>query len=208
MPFGGGLDSIVSVELLRARGVDAALFVVNRPGDRFAAIEEPAAGDRAADRPGRAADRRAGAPLAELGFRNGHVPVTAIISGAAILAAALDGRDAVVMSNEWSASSATLVVDGREINHQYSKSEAFEADLRSFLGAADAGLPDYFSLLRPFSELWIAARFAEHPAYLAALPQLQPGVPHRPGQALGPLVRRVRQVLLHRPDPGAVPAAD
>jgi hypothetical protein len=101
----------------------------------------------------------------ELGFLNGHVPVTAIISGAAVLAAALEGRDAVVMSNEWSASSATLVVEGREINHQYSKSEAFEVDLRSFLRAADDGLPGYFSLLRPFSELWIAARFAEHPPY-------------------------------------------
>ena len=42
VPFGGGIDSIVTVELAARRGVDAALFVVNRPGDRFAAIEEPA----------------------------------------------------------------------------------------------------------------------------------------------------------------------
>jgi hypothetical protein len=70
------------------------------------------------------------------------------------------------MSNEWSASSATLVVDGREINHQYSKSDDFETALRGFLRSADPGLPDYFSLLRPFSELWIAQRFVEHPDYL------------------------------------------
>ena len=42
IPFGGGIDSIVTVELVRPLA-DAALFVVSRPGDRFAAIERPAA---------------------------------------------------------------------------------------------------------------------------------------------------------------------
>ena len=36
------IDSIVTVELVRPLA-DAALFVVSRPGDRFAAIERPAA---------------------------------------------------------------------------------------------------------------------------------------------------------------------
>ena len=47
---------------------------------------------------------------AELGFLNGHVPVTAVITSAALVAAVLDRRDAVVLSNEWSASVPTLVV--------------------------------------------------------------------------------------------------
>ena len=42
VPFGGGIDSIVVVERVR-RLADAALFVVSRPGDRFDAIEAPAA---------------------------------------------------------------------------------------------------------------------------------------------------------------------
>jgi len=42
VPFGGGIDSIVVVERVR-RLADTALFVVNRPDDRFAAIEAPAA---------------------------------------------------------------------------------------------------------------------------------------------------------------------
>ena len=46
---------------------------------------------------------------AELGFLNGHVPVTAVITAAALVAAVLDRRDAVVLSNEWSASVPTLV---------------------------------------------------------------------------------------------------
>jgi len=96
----------------------------------------------------------------ELGFRNGHVPVTGIISAIAVAAAVRDGRDAVVMSNEWSASSGNTVKDGRSVNHQWSKSLAFE-DL--FRAALDEALPtpfDYFSWLRPFSELWVADRFA------------------------------------------------
>ena len=42
VPFGGGIDSIVTVEQVRHRA-DVALFVVNRPRDRYAAIEAPAA---------------------------------------------------------------------------------------------------------------------------------------------------------------------
>jgi hypothetical protein len=166
IPFGGGIDSIVTVELVRPRVHDAALFVVNRPGDRFAAIEEPAV---VTGLPVVRAERLIDEQVLrsrELGFLNGHVPVTGIISAIALVAAVLEGRDAVVMSNEWSASSATLVVDGRPINHQYSKSEQFEAALRGVVAEALGGRPDYFSLLRPFTELWIARRFAGHPEYL------------------------------------------
>lgn len=43
IPFGGGIDSIVSVESIVADHPDAALCVVAPPGDRFAAIEGAAA---------------------------------------------------------------------------------------------------------------------------------------------------------------------
>jgi UDP-N-acetyl-alpha-D-muramoyl-L-alanyl-L-glutamate epimerase len=166
IPFGGGVDSIVSVELVRKLSNDAALFVVNRPGDRFAAIEEPAL---VTGLPVVRADRSIDEQVLrsrELGFLNGHVPVTGIISAIAVLAAVLEGRDAVVMSNEWSASSATLEVDGRSINHQYSKSEAFEAGFREVIEQSMGSRPDYFSLLRPMTEVWIAERFAELPQYV------------------------------------------
>ena len=165
IPFGGGVDSIVSVELVKPLAKDPALFVVNRPGDRFAAIERPAA---VTGLPVVRAERTIDDQVlrsAELGFLNGHVPVTGILSAIAVLAATLDGRDAVVMSNEWSASVGTIEVDGRSINHQYSKSEAFEAALREVLAESLGGVPDYFSLLRPFTELWIARRFANSPQY-------------------------------------------
>jgi hypothetical protein len=159
VPFGGGIDSIVTVELVRRR-TDAALFVVSRPGDRFAAIERPAA---VTGLPVIRADREIDPQLLrsrELGFLNGHVPVTGILSAIAVLAAALDGRDAVVMSNEWSSSIPTLELGDRSINHQYSKSASFEAGFRAVLAGSDAVMPDYFSLLRPRTELWVAERFA------------------------------------------------
>jgi hypothetical protein len=159
VPFGGGIDSIVTVELVRPLA-DAALFVVNRPGDRFAAIERPAA---VTGLPVVRAERTIDPQVLrsrELGFLNGHVPVTGIISAIAVMAAVLDGRDAVVMSNEWSSSVGNVEVDGRTINHQWSKSLDFEAGFRSVLAGALGGTIDYFSRLRPYSELLIAHRFA------------------------------------------------
>ncbi|PKQ30573.1 MAG: hypothetical protein CVT62_13255 [Actinobacteria bacterium HGW-Actinobacteria-2] len=161
IPFGGGLDSIVSVAMLAGRVDDPALFIVNRPGDRFEAIETPAAQTGLPIvRAERAIDPKV-LQSRERGYLNGHVPVTGIISAMGVLAASLFGYDALVMSNEWSSSSATLTLsDGREVNHQYSKSADFE---RAFAARLQAdGLPDYFSLLRPFTELWIARYFAEH----------------------------------------------
>ena len=162
VPFGGGIDSIVSVEMIRQKA-DVSLFVVSRPGDRFDAIEKPAA---VAGLPVVRAGREIDAQLLrskELGFRNGHVPVTGILSAIAVLAAVLEGRDAVVMSNEWSASVPTLEHDGKPVNHQWSKSAAFEGAFRGILAAS--GLPEYFSALRDRTELWIADRFAQLTQY-------------------------------------------
>ena len=170
VPFGGGIDSIVTVEMVRRRA-DVALFVVSRPGDRFDAIERPAA---VTGLPVVRAEREIDPQLLrsrELGFLNGHVPVTGIISAIAVMAAALEGRDAVVMSNEWSASVPTVQAGDHAVNHQYSKSAAFEAAFRGVLAEtsaclpAGAGMPDYFSALRPRTELWIAERFARLTPY-------------------------------------------
>jgi hypothetical protein len=165
IPFGGGIDSIVTVEKIRALAPDSALFVASKPGARFDAIERPAA---VAGLPVVRAGREIDPQLlrsAELGFLNGHVPVTGIISAIGILAAVLDDRDAVIMSNEWSASIPTLEHEGKPVNHQYSKSASFEAAFRAVLAAYPAGLPDYFSALRDRTELWVGDEFARLTAY-------------------------------------------
>jgi hypothetical protein len=61
------------------------------------------------------------------GYYNGHVPSTAINSMIGALTALLFGYNRIVLSNERSASEGNVEFDGREANHQYSKSLAFEA---------------------------------------------------------------------------------
>jgi hypothetical protein len=160
IPFGGGIDSIVTVDALARRFPDAALCIVHPPGDRFTAIEDAAAvTGLPVTRISRQLDpqvRRS----AELGFLNGHVPITAVITGAALVAAVLAQRDAVVLSNEWSASAPTLLVDGRPVNHQWSKGEEFERDFAQLVAEAMGPHLSVFSYLRPRSELWVAHAFA------------------------------------------------
>jgi UDP-N-acetyl-alpha-D-muramoyl-L-alanyl-L-glutamate epimerase len=160
IPFGGGIDSIVTVASLAAEHPDAALCVVEPPGRRFAAIEDAAAvTGLPVTRITRTIDpsvRRS----AELGFLNGHVPVTAVISAAALVAAVLERRDAVVLSNEWSASVPTVVPEGLAVNHQWSKSEAFEQSFGALVQSTFGPRLSVFSYLRPRTELWVAQQFA------------------------------------------------
>ena len=160
VPFGGGIDSIVTVDAIARDHPDTALCVVHPPGQRFAAIEDAAA---VTGLPVRHVARRIDPQVrrsAELGFLNGHVPVTAIVTAAAIVAAVLDGRDAVVLANEWSASVPTLVVEGQPVNHQWSKGDEFEHDLGEQVAATFGPGLDVFSYLRPRTELWVGRRFA------------------------------------------------
>jgi hypothetical protein len=161
VPIGGGKDSMVSVEILKHAGEDAtAVWVGNSP--LIAAC---------ADRTGLPTlnIRRELSPLLfeynRQGAYNGHIPVTAINSAILAVAAVLYGFDAIAFSNERSASSATLEYDGQAVNHQWSKSWEFERAFHDLLKAnVDAGL-EYFSLLRPLSELSVAERFARTTRY-------------------------------------------
>jgi UDP-N-acetyl-alpha-D-muramoyl-L-alanyl-L-glutamate epimerase len=158
---GGGKDSIVTLELLRAAGLDPVPFSVN-PNPVIERV------NAASGLPALAARRRLDPRLFEAnkaGALNGHIPVTAINSLIAIATATLHGLGPVVMSNERSASDPNLVWNGHEVNHQWSKGIEAEGLLRAAV-TAHAGLVEpYFSLLRPLSELHIAQLFARWDAY-------------------------------------------
>jgi len=161
VPFGGGIDSLVTVDAVTRVHDDAALFVVHRAGDPFEAIERAAgATGLPVLRVARELDHQILRPADPGRFLNGHVPITGVLSAVAVLTAVLHGRGSVVMSNEWSASRGNLVHEGRVVNHQYSKSEDFERRFRAALTVALQPPVDYFSLLRARSELWVAQRFA------------------------------------------------
>jgi UDP-N-acetyl-alpha-D-muramoyl-L-alanyl-L-glutamate epimerase len=163
VPFGGGIDSIVSVEAVRSTHPDARVFVLNQ----FPAIEASLA---TTGLDVVRARRHIDPLLLELnnrGARNGHVPITGILSAIAVAAAALHGANEVVMSNEWSASQGNVEWHGRPVNHQWSKSLDFEQRFRDVVRESLGESFDYFSLLRPLTSLYIAQRFAEHREYFA-----------------------------------------
>ncbi len=165
VPVGGGKDSATTIELVRAAGATPLLFSLNL----YEPIRRTA---EASGCPLVTTSRRIDPALVELnrqGAINGHVPVTAITSLAGLVEAVLHDRDAVIFSNERSASVPTLWSHGVAVNHQYSKSLDFERDLATVVRDLVGDGLAYFSLLRPLSELAILQIFSRldryHPVF-------------------------------------------
>lgn len=157
VPVGGGKDSVVTLELLRRAGKTIRPLIMNPRG----ATTECA--------------RVAGFPMEEVlvirrkidptlldinaqGYLNGHTPFSAMLAFYTRLASALSGIPNVALSNENSANESTVI--GTSVNHQYSKSLEFEDDFRRYYPGFN-----YFSFLRPLSELQIAMLFRRFTAY-------------------------------------------
>ncbi|MEM6914906.1 MAG: hypothetical protein AAF511_13135 [Pseudomonadota bacterium] len=98
--------------------------------------------------------------LTRQGAFSGHVPITAINILVMTIASHLRGLGPVIFANERSADEPTMMVDGTPANHQYSKSSEFEKLLRAAVAEAAPGAPASFSILRPYSELWIGRAFS------------------------------------------------
>jgi len=161
VPIGGGKDSAVTLELLRAAGHEVALFRLGQHPfiDAFA---------ERANVPLLTADRHLSPLLFELnakGALNGHVPITAYVSIMSYIMSILYGYEAVVMSNEASASYGNVQYLGQEINHQWSKGLEFEQRLQKYLHETVGTNIGYFSLLRPMTELMITKLFSNYPQY-------------------------------------------
>ena len=157
VPIGGGKDSVVTLELLRRAGKAIRPLIMNPRG---ATVE---------------CTRVAGFPLDEVlvirrkidhtlldlnakGYLNGHTPFSAMLAFYTRLASVLTGIPNVALSNESSANESTVL--GTSVNHQYSKSLEFEDDFRAYCPGFN-----YFSFLRPLSELQIAMLFSQFVDY-------------------------------------------
>jgi UDP-N-acetyl-alpha-D-muramoyl-L-alanyl-L-glutamate epimerase len=161
VPVGGGKDSIVTLECLKRAGEPLVLFSLGDAEPIRACIA-------AAGLPFIRVHRRLDSglfKLTEAGGLNGHVPITGILSAIAFASAVMAGCDAIVMSNEHSASIPNVQIDGTDVNHQYSKSLEFEEDFSEYLRNYISPSIAYFSLLRPLSEIEIARRFAKYREY-------------------------------------------
>jgi UDP-N-acetyl-alpha-D-muramoyl-L-alanyl-L-glutamate epimerase len=164
--IGGGKDSLVTIEALRAAGVEQTVAWIG--GSQLI----------------RACAGRTGLPTMAIGRQlapqlfdynrqgawNGHIPVTAVNSATLAMAALLHDMDQVVFSNEHSASYGSRIVaeDGSlaaEVNHQWSKGWEFEQAFGEHLQRHVAADLHYYSLLRPLSELAVARQFAKTSRY-------------------------------------------
>ena len=145
LPIGGGKDSAAVLTLLPWA---TAVTITATPAQRrltAAAGVELLEVTRTLDP--RLAERTAAGGL------NGHIPITAVNSALSTLTAALNGHDCVVFGNERSANEPTRTIDGVPVNHQHSKSFAFEEGFAHAVAPAGVG---YFSLLRRLSGLSVA----------------------------------------------------
>lgn len=166
IPIGGGKDSNVTLDLLKDYKDKTYAF-------RIGVREVPL---KSAEIAGFKRDeiievqRKIDKNLLDLnskGFLNGHTPFSAMVAFLTYLVAFLIGKKYVALSNEDSANESNVV--GEKINHQYSKSLEFENDFRWYADNYLKAGVEYFSMLRPISELQIAMLFSKlekyHPVF-------------------------------------------
>ena len=162
-PFGGGIDSVVTVEKLRGL-VDQTLFVVSPSAGRFTPLEDTAAVTGLdVIRASRTLDPQV--VQGDESFFNGHVPATTMITLLAAVAAVASGRGGVALSNEYSSSLANLRWHNSDINHQWSKSWNAEKLIASAIAERVGEELVVASYLRDRSELWVAEAFSRLPQY-------------------------------------------
>jgi UDP-N-acetyl-alpha-D-muramoyl-L-alanyl-L-glutamate epimerase len=163
VPFGGGIDSVVTTASLSSQ-LEQTLFVVSPARGTFEPLERTAA---VTGLPIIRATRSLDEQLLRRDetFFNGHVPVTAMVTLLAAVAAAASGRGGVVMSNEHSASVANLHWNDLEVNHQWSKSWDAEQLIASALEERLGSSLVVASFLRDRSEVWVAQAFSELTQY-------------------------------------------
>ncbi len=156
IPVGGGKDSVVTLELLKDISDSNLALIVNPRQASLATAQIAGFSDKLL-----IIKRTIDSELLRLnaeGFLNGHTPFSAMLAFVTLLAAAASGHKHIALSNEGSANEPTVA--GTKINHQYSKSLEFETDFRDYVAANISPDFNYFSFLRPLSELQIASIFA------------------------------------------------
>ena len=157
VPMGGGKDSLVAWSRLARAGEQAdsvqigSSALIRRIGAQLSGQHW-------------VIERKLDPALGELNRRgawNGHVPVTAINASILVLAALVLDYDRIAFANERSADEASLLDSrGRAVNHQFSKSFAFEQMLDEWVrGRIDPDLR-VFSILRRDRELAVCREFA------------------------------------------------
>ena len=161
VPIGGGKDSVVTLECL-SNEMPVVPMIVNPRGATLNCVKTASYGENDFIVINRTLDPTMLKLNAE-GYLNGHTPFSALLAFIGVLVAFGSRSKYIALSNENSANEST--VPGTNINHQYSKSIEFERDFRNYVAENLNDKVQYFSFLRPLSELQIAKLFAQCEAY-------------------------------------------
>ncbi len=162
IPIGGGKDSNVTMELLKKYKNDILCFCI---GSKKVSIDCANIAGYENDKiieVNRIIDKNL-LTLNEKGFYNGHTPFSAIVAFLTYMISYLLEKKYVALSNEDSANETNVKDDN--INHQYSKTIEFENDFREYAEKYLYSNVQYFSMLRPISELQIAMLFSKYEKY-------------------------------------------
>lgn len=161
VPIGGGKDSVVTIELLKNKMPIIPLIINPRGATKECvetagfSLEQTAVIKRTLD--------PTMLRMNNEGFLNGHTPFSALLAFYTILIGFAANSKYIALSNESSANEPT--VPDTEVNHQYSKSIAFENDFRNYVDEYISSEIQYFSFLRPLNELQIARFFSKNKDY-------------------------------------------
>ncbi|NLH63732.1 MAG: hypothetical protein GX478_06025 [Erysipelotrichaceae bacterium] len=164
IPVGGGKDSFVTLHLLEPYRRENCAFIINHI---ISAVNAAHAGGYEEGKDLLLTERTLDPMMLELnkqGYLNGHTPFSAMAAFASYLTAIVWQKKYITLSNEASANESTI--KGSNVNHQYSKTFAFEQDFNNYAKRYLTDDIHYFSLLRPLSELQIAGIFTKLKKYL------------------------------------------
>ncbi len=162
IPIGGGKDSCVTLELLKAYKEINDCFIINPKEVTLKCANVAGYDDNKIIGIKRTLDKQI-IELNKKGFLNGHTPFSSLVAFISYLTAYIHHKKYITLSNEASANEPTI--PGTKINHQYSKTYEFEQDFNNYTKKYFNLDISYFSLLRPLTEYQIGALFSKYKQY-------------------------------------------
>ncbi len=162
IPVGGGKDSFVTAHLLKEIKTDFRPLIL---GSVPAALNSSRA--VSSERPIQV-ERKIDPRLTILntkGYLNGHTPFSSYLAFLTVFCGLIFDYHHIAISQERSSNEGNIKIGEKIINHQYSKSFSFEKKFKEYLKKHLSGDINFFSLLRPLSELQIAKIFTQAPEY-------------------------------------------
>lgn len=164
--IGGGKDSIVAGELLKALNVPVAGFVM-ATGEQLGqtqAVAETMGVELHAIR--RTLDQKLLAIQEQPGAYKGHVPISLAFALVGTVLAVANKSAYVVVANEAGTSLPRGIRwEGRDVNHQWSKSFEAEQQIQNFIKTNVSQNITYFSAIRQLTSVGVAKIFAKFPQY-------------------------------------------